>query len=89
LSVLAFRSLHLPCWKIGLASNPLLLLALIAMLAAQVAAVYWPPLQVLLKTVALDASHWSLIALLALPLVVLPEAIKTGLLFLRRPVHVA
>ena len=44
-SVFAFRSLHIPNWKIGWLSNPLLLLAFALMLSAQAAAVYWPPLQ--------------------------------------------
>jgi Ca2+-transporting ATPase len=77
MSVFAFRSFRQPCWKIGLASNPLLLLALVAMLAAQVAAVYWPPLQLLLRTVPLGVEHWQMIGLLALPLILVPEAVKT------------
>ncbi|MBT8476980.1 MAG: cation-transporting P-type ATPase, partial [Alphaproteobacteria bacterium] len=46
ISVFAFRSLHLPCWRIGWLSNPLLLCALVSTMGAQAAAVYWPPLQV-------------------------------------------
>ncbi|WP_071672660.1 cation-translocating P-type ATPase [Nioella nitratireducens] len=76
-SVFAFRSFRKPCWRIGLLSNPMLLLALFAMLGAQVAAVYWPPLQVLLRTVPLGGNHWQLIGLLALPLIAVPEAVKT------------
>lgn len=76
-SVFAFRSFRQPFWKIGLASNPLLLVALVAMLAAQVAAVYWPPLQLLLRTVPLGVEHWQMIGLLALPLILVPEAVKT------------
>lgn len=37
-SVFAFRSLHLPCWRIGFFSNPLLLAALTLTIGAQVAA---------------------------------------------------
>lgn len=77
MSVFAFRSFRQPCWKIGLATNPLLLLALLLMLAAQVAAVYWPPLQLLLRTVPLGVEHWQMIGLLALPLVLVPEAVKS------------
>jgi Ca2+-transporting ATPase len=76
-SVFAFRSLHLPCWRIGWFSNPLLLAAVAATLAAQVAAVYWPPLQLLLHTVPIGFSEWSMIALAALPLLILPELAKT------------
>ncbi|MBY6069617.1 cation-transporting P-type ATPase [Leisingera aquaemixtae] len=76
-SVFAFRSLHLPCWRIGFFSNPLLLAALAVTIGAQAAAVYWPPLQVLLHTVPLQAEHWGLIALLVLPILLVPEALKT------------
>jgi Ca2+-transporting ATPase len=76
-SVFAFRSLRRPCWRIGWASNPLLLGALAITIGVQVAAVYWPPLQVLLRTVPLGLDHWATIAALALPLVVVPEIVKT------------
>lgn len=77
LSVFAFRSLRSPCWKIGWLSNPLLLLALVVTILAQVAAVYWPPLQVLLHTVPIGLEHWQYIAALSLPLVVVPELVKS------------
>lgn len=75
-SVFAFRSAHLPCSRIGWLSNRILILALAATLAAQMAAVYWPPLQTLLHTQALGWEHWGLIAALTLPLLIVPEAIK-------------
>ncbi|WP_068117259.1 cation-translocating P-type ATPase [Tropicimonas marinistellae] len=75
-SVFAFRSLRGTCWKLGWFSNPLLWLALAAMVLAQVAAVYWPPLQTLLHTVPLGVSEWGMIFALALPLVLVPEALK-------------
>ncbi|ARE41771.1 Cation-transporting ATPase, E1-E2 family [Rhodovulum sp. P5] len=75
-SVFAFRSLHLPCTRIGWFSNPLLIAALTLTLGAQVAAIYWPPLQVLLQTQALGWGEWALIGLLALPLVLVPELAK-------------
>lgn len=76
-SVFAFRSLRAPCWRIGFFSNPFLLLALTVTLGAQVAAVYWPPLQTLLHTTALGWAEWQMIALFTLPLIILPELIKT------------
>ncbi|MHA3978308.1 cation-translocating P-type ATPase [Halovulum sp. GXIMD14794] len=76
ISVFAFRSHDQPCSRIGWFSNPLLLAALSATLAAQLAAVYWPPMQKLLRTVPLGAEQWLLIGALALPLLVVPEAIK-------------
>lgn len=75
-SVFAFRSFSQPCIKIGLASNPLLLVALVSMIAAQLAAVYWPVLQTLLHTEALGLSQWGAIVLLVLPLIIVPEMIK-------------
>jgi Ca2+-transporting ATPase len=76
-SVFAFRSLVNPCWKIGLLSNPLLVGALLVTLSLQAAAVYWEPLQILLRTVPIGLEHWALIGMLALPLVIVPELFKT------------
>lgn len=76
-SVFAFRSLKNPCLKIGWLSNPLLLGALAATLSAQMLAVYWPPLQSLLHTVPLGYDHWVVIGLMALPLLIVPEIIKS------------
>ncbi len=82
-SVFAFRSLRAPCSRIGWTSNPFLLLALAATLGAQVAAVYWPPLQTLLHTTGLGLAEWQMIGLFTLPLIIIPEIIKT-VLFRRR-----
>jgi P-type Ca2+ transporter type 2C len=76
LSVFAFRSFHHSCTEIGWFSNRLLIGALLAMVGAQLAAVYWTPLQTLLHAAPLGWEHWQLIALLAAPLVVVPELIK-------------
>ena len=62
--------------SIGWFSNRVLIAAFSLSLALQVAAVYWPPLQALLRTVPLAAEHWGMIAAFALPLIVLPEGIK-------------
>jgi len=83
-SVFAFRSFSQPNWKIGFFSNPLLVLAFVLMVAAQVAAIYWPPLQVLLHTVPLGVGEWAMIAALCAPLLIGPEVIKS--LLPRRPV---
>ena len=84
-SVFAFRSLTQPCWRIGWFSNPFLLAALGASLVAQVLAVYWPPLQTLLQTTALDAEIWGTILILALPLVIIPEVIKSTVRLGKKP----
>ena len=75
-SVFAFRSLTQPVSAIGWLSNRVLIVAFTASLALQVAAVYLAPLQLLLRTAPLSAGHWAVIAGLALPLVIVPEAFK-------------
>ncbi|MDU8943740.1 cation-translocating P-type ATPase [Ovoidimarina sediminis] len=75
-SVFAFRSLHRPVSSIGWLSNRVLIGAFTLSLLLQVAAIYWAPLQTLLRTVPLLAEHWGLIAALAFPLVVVPEGVK-------------
>ncbi len=76
MSVFAFRSLRHSCSTLGWFSNPVLLGALALTLSAQVAAVYWPPLQTVLHTVPLGVDNWIMIAVLALPLIVVPELFK-------------
>ncbi|MEW9921645.1 cation-translocating P-type ATPase [Marimonas sp. MJW-29] len=78
-SVFAFRSLRHSNFRIGWFSNPFLLLALIVTLGAQVAAIYWPPLQALLRTVPIGWAEWQLIAAFALPILVVPELAKIAL----------
>ena len=75
-SVFAFRSLRAPVSHIGWGSNRILILALISMLGLQMLAVYLPALQVLLHTVPLGWEQWAWIAVLSLPLVIVPEVIK-------------
>ncbi|WP_323785037.1 cation-translocating P-type ATPase [Thalassovita sp.] len=77
LSVFAFRSFTQPCWRLGWFSNPKLIVALILMICAQIAAVYWTPLQTVLRTAPLGWEHWQMIAILCVPLVVVPEALKS------------
>lgn len=81
-SVFAFRSLHLTSWKIGWFGNRFLIGALAITLGAQVLAVYWPPLQVLLRTVPIGLEEWSLIALFVLPILIVPDMCKIA--FARR-----
>ena len=77
-SVFAFRSLTQPNWSIGWLSNPILIAAFSVSLGLQMLAIYWPPLQTLLRTVPLGWSEWMPILLLALPLVLGPELFKTA-----------
>ena len=76
-SVFAFRSLRLPGSRIGWFSNPFLLIALAATLGMQMLAVYWPPLQAMLKTVLIGGAEWQWIALFALPILIVPELLKS------------
>lgn len=75
-SVFAFRSLRLPGWKIGWFSNPFLLAALAVTLGAQVLAVYWAPLQIMLRTVPMGFEEWQWIGIFALPILIIPEGLK-------------
>jgi Ca2+-transporting ATPase len=81
-SVFAFRSLRLPGWRIGWFSNPFLLAALAITLGAQVLAVYWPPLQVLLHTMPMGTDEWLMIGAFALPILIVPEILKAVRLWL-------
>ena len=83
-SVFAFRSLRLTSWRIGWFSNPFLLGALLITVSAQVLAVYWAPLQVLLRTAPMGVAEWGLIALFAVPVLVVPEAFKAVRLRVQR-----
>jgi Ca2+-transporting ATPase len=76
-SVFAFRSLHLPTWRIGWFSNRFLIVDLVLTLGAQLLAVYWPPLQALLQTVPIGTDEWKLIAIFVLPILIVPEVFKT------------
>lgn len=78
-SVFAFRSLHLTSWRIGWLSNRFLIGALLVTLGAQVTAIYWPPLQTLLRTVPIGTDEWTLIALFVLPILIVPDLCKTFL----------
>lgn len=73
---LNFRSFQKPMSEIGWFSNKLLLTAIIAMIALQIAAVYLPVLQPIFHTVPLSLLNWGVIVLCALPLFIIPEAYK-------------
>lgn len=78
--VLNFRSLSGPTSSVGWFSNPWILAAIAAMIGLQAAAVYMPAMQVILHTVPLSAYDWAVIFTAAMPLFIVPEAIK----FLRK-----
>lgn len=74
--VLNFRSSHLPLRGAAWWSNPLFVWAWLATIALQVAAVHLPPLQRMLHTTPLPWTDWLLLAGVASPLFLLPEAAK-------------
>jgi Ca2+-transporting ATPase len=71
-----FRALHAPIRSIGLFSNRWLLIALVAMVCVQIAAVYTPFLQNILGTTAISLKDWLLIFALGLPVFVVTEGVK-------------
>jgi Ca2+-transporting ATPase len=75
-NVLNFRGLHAPMRRIGLFSNPWVLLALAAMLGLQIVSVYLPPLQRVLHTVPLAWQDWLVILGVSLPVFLVVEAYK-------------
>lgn len=76
IAVFAFRSRDVSAWRLGLASNPFLLIAVAAMICLHAAAVYWPPLQTVLGTVALEPGQLGLVALAVAPLIFIPTGAK-------------
>jgi len=77
INVLNFRSLRAPLSLRRLFSNPWILLALALAIGFQAAAVYWPPLQGMLHTVAIGWRDWLIIIALGLPLFLIVEGAKT------------
>ena len=76
LNVFNFRSLSQPIHSIGWTSNRPLLAAWVATIALQLAGVYVPFLQHAVHTVALSWQDWAVIVVFALPVFLVPEAIK-------------
>ena len=75
--VIGFRSFTRPLYAAGWLSNPWLLAAIAFILFLHAAALYHPLLQAALHTVPLSPHDWGLIALAALPLLAVPEIVKT------------
>jgi magnesium-transporting ATPase (P-type) len=75
-NVFNFRSLRAPLAVVGYLSNPWILAAWASMLALQAAAVYVPFMQDALHTAPLGWEEWAAIAIAALPLFAIVEAVK-------------
>lgn len=76
MNVFNFRSLRLPLRRVGFFSNPWVLAAWTGMVGLQVTAVYLPFLQNFLGTTPLAWQDWGIMALLALPVFLIPELVK-------------
>ncbi|MGR8948441.1 MAG: cation-translocating P-type ATPase [Gammaproteobacteria bacterium] len=75
-NVFNFRSLTQPLSRIGFFTNPWILIAWLATVGLQIAAVYVPFFQQALHTVPLGLKEWALIALFALPMFAVTEILK-------------
>jgi P-type Ca2+ transporter type 2C len=75
-NVLNFRSFTAPVKTLGFFRNPWIWLSITSVIALQVAAVYMPVMQETLHLAPLAARHWFVIFCAALPVFLLPEAIK-------------
>ena len=84
INVFNFRALRQPIARVGVFSNPRLLIAWGAMIGLQAAAVYVPFLQRALHTVPLAATDWLVIFGVSIPVFVIPELVKR-LTYARRP----
>jgi Ca2+-transporting ATPase len=76
LRVFNFRALRFPLWRVGFFTNPKLIAAVAGSLALQVVIVYAPVTQRLLGTVSLSWKEWVAMVLVALPILIVPEAVK-------------
>lgn len=76
MNVFNFRSRREPIRRIGFWTNPLLIVAWVATVSLQVAAVYVPFLQRALHTVPLGWWDWFVIIVIAAPIFLVVEAVK-------------
>jgi Ca2+-transporting ATPase len=75
-NVLNFRSFRFPLYRIGIFSNPALILAILGSLALQAVVVYVPVFNAFLGTAPLALADWGLLALLGLPVLLAGEGYK-------------
>lgn len=79
LNVFNFRSLRFPLYKIGLFSNPLLLVAVCGSILLQIGVVYTPLMQDFLHAVPLVWTDWILMIIAGMPIFLVVEAFKIGM----------
>lgn len=78
----ACKSLRKPLWKIPVLSNKLLNISFIIGIVLLIAAVYFPVLQRLLRTVPLDFPHWMILFVIGILDLLTLELVKT--IFIKR-----
>jgi len=76
LSIFSIRSFKKPIWRLNPFSNPYLVGAVSFSLFLLLAAIYWPPLQMILSTVPLGLNSWLLVASIGLLTIIIIEIIK-------------
>lgn len=81
--IFACRSLHQSIFESNPFGNKALTFSVILGILTLAAAVYWPPLQILLKTQPLGLAEWLLLSALGLANVLAIEVAK--LIFIARP----
>ena len=76
IAVFSLRSFHRPIWSINPVSNLYMIGAVGISFSLLIAAIYWPPLQTMLSTVALGGSAWMLIFIIGALNVIMIEFVK-------------
>ncbi len=74
--VFSLRSLRKPLWKLKFFSNVYLVLAVVVAFFVQMAGIYVPLLQRVLQTTALDISHWLIVFVECIVIVIITEIVK-------------
>ena len=82
--IYSIRSLKKPLWKINFFDNKYLTSAIVLGIVLLLMAVYFSPLQILLKTVSLEAKTWFILIIFGLLNVLIIELFKGLFLFDRR-----
>ncbi len=77
--VFVMRSFRVPLWRTKIFDNFYLLCGVVIGIIMQVLAIYLPPLQKILGTVALSAQDWGIIAMGTVIVVLSIEIVKLGL----------
>lgn len=78
LGIFSLRDLDASIWRLNPFSNLYLVGAVFISFALLFAAIYWPPLQGILRTVSLNTESWILIISISIASIVMTEIVKYG-----------